>query len=110
MAPVCSDSFCLWEGWGGYDIRRMRQGRPMEFRTLGPLPLSWESLRSVTMLYAMAPVWGADFRLLEMEVEGGADIQRVQRVLVAQASTAGGLLCTDDVLVVVYPMPRQRCR
>ena len=81
----------------------------MESYPLGPPPPSLEIICSVEMAYAMAPVWGAVFCLLEREVEGGADLQRVQWVLVAKASTAGGLSCTEDVIVAFYPMPRQRC-
>ena len=46
----------------------------MKLRPLGNLPPSWGSLRYVEMAYAMAPVWGADFRSLEGEVEGGANL------------------------------------
>ena len=46
----------------------------------------------------MAPVESAGFRLREGEGEGGADIQRIQRVLVAQVSATGIFLCVWDFL------------
>ena len=57
----------------------------------------------------MAPVESAGFRSREGEVEGDADLRRVQRVLVFQVSVAGILLEVRGVLVTADSVPRH-CR
>ena len=81
----------------------------MESCPLGTPPPSWESICSVAVAYAMAPVWGAGFCSLKGGVEGVTNLRRVQRVLVAHASAAGGLSCTEYVLIAFYTITRQRC-
>ena len=58
----------------------------------------------------MAPVESTGFRLWEWEGEGGSDLQRVRRLLVAQISAAGRLSGVGDVLVMADSMPRQCCQ
>ena len=62
------------------------------------------------MAWAMAPVGSDGFRSCEGGAEGGADLQRVRRVLVAQVSIDGRLSVSEDFLVAVDSMPRQRCQ
>ena len=61
------------------------------------------------MAQAMAPVGSAGIRSREGEGEGGADLRRVLRVLVAQVSTSGRLSWVEGVLVAADSMPRQFC-
>ena len=58
----------------------------------------------------MAPVNSAGFRSREGKGEGGADIQRVRRVLVAQVSASGRLTFVRGVLVAENFMPRKCCQ
>ena len=57
----------------------------------------------------MAPVGSSGFRSWEGEGEGGANLQRVWWVLVAQVSAAGIFSGVEDVLIAVDYMLRQRC-
>ena len=58
----------------------------------------------------MAPVESAGFCFREGWVEFGADLQRVQRVLVEQISAAGRSLGVEGVLVADNSIPRKCCR
>ena len=58
------------------------------------------------MAWNTAPVGSAGFHSKEGEGAGGADIQRLQRGMVLQVSTAGRLLWVGDAPVAANSTPR----
>ena len=62
------------------------------------------------MAWAMAPVEISGFCSREGEGEGGADLQRVRRILVVQVSAADILLGVEGVLVSADSIPNQYCQ
>ena len=58
----------------------------------------------------MEPVESDGFRLREGGEEGGANLRRVGRVLVAQVSESGRLSGVEGVFVTASSMPRNFCQ
>ena len=81
--------------------------QPWGSRLRDLLSQSWGGLRWVVMVWTMAPVGSVGFLSREGEGMEGADLLRIQRGLVFQASEAGRLSWVGGAPITTNSTPRQ---